>query len=259
MFFLTNLFFLLGQDDFEIKKILANSDRIFNITLENEARDYLLASYLSLNKDDRMTISRISPDVVTKRMGNYFSKKISGQGSKNLKKKDLIDFRWSYIAQDITLIEVKIETNDMDTLEEVYTGNLKINYNSTKMPVSRAIVVPLQGNSFSILGKTSSEKDMKLTATFEDASGELKGHFIFTSYYTPVCVVKIRTNPDGAEVFFNGHKYHKQTNINSSRDPGRLKVTLKKKGFRIWEEEKYMSIGEIWDIKVDLKKENPIQ
>ena len=67
------------------------------------------------------------------------------------------------------------------------------------------------------------------------------------------CRVDVKSIPAAADVYFNGNKFHRLTDVKVARDAGPCKVKIQKEGYEPSEAEKDLVDGETWEFKAELK------
>ena len=244
-------FDFFGQQSKDKKSEL--KDIVSALSIDKDAKINLLKEFNGLDSTTKKAILDSSKENINKRMDKYFSlKELKTSGLPVVhENKDLVDFRWEFVANDMDLILIGLDIKDFATIEKVETGNSQIPYKIDKFPENKFFVVPILNNDSSIYVKTETGKEMKLTITEIPVSKEV----CFVGGYSEGCEITIITEPHGAEVYFNDRKYHKLTNIHSSRKAEKLSITIKKEGYKTWGKTKALSVGEKWKINIKLVQE----
>ena len=235
------------------------------INIELGVFENMYDQFNALQVDQKETIFSLPRNELESRLSIYLDVKFENNEQRMLKASNFQDFRWEYLANDITLVGLRNETNYSVLVDKIYFGDneipLRTKWNKEDGEV---FVIPCVKSDcrFSARSSFNSENQRLAKITYTNpafnndgviGSLDLSNDSFFE---TDGCIIKITTEPTGATVYFNKRKYYKTTAINSVRDPNTWEVEVRKGGYDIWREEKTLGSGETWEINIKLTKKN---
>lgn len=210
----------------------------------DNSRELLENRYDKLGDDVKKRINEISVSDMKERFRAYCEAKRKIFNLKEGDEIDLEDFSWLYILDKYGWAEVTIPaTADSVTISEIETGvsarvlpEFAFPLNSNK---ETAFIVPMKDDEFAIYGK-GIKRDYVWRAV-SSPSVESPSFFFPQSSSSGVVLI-INSTPPEATIYFNKREYYKKTNTSCVRDPGVLKIIIRKEGYLDWEKE-YKVVG----------------
>lgn len=245
--------FILGQEKEEmpesIKRQLKVASYESSVMLDETANEFIFQLYIHSTDDIKKSLNSSRYELIEQQIKKYLQIKRRILNKHILSKRDVIDFNWDEMSQDVDLVLVKIIPPSNSQISLITTGNGALSIKTSiflEDKKENIIIVPAKG-TFSINAVTHN-KPFVLSGTSDLSSDTFK----FFPIITQGCEVYVNSDPPEATIYFNGKKYYKPTNTSSARYSEKLKVIIKKDRYKDWEEEKELKNGETWTINAKL-------
>ncbi|MCK6429601.1 MAG: PEGA domain-containing protein [Burkholderiaceae bacterium] len=197
------------------------------------------------------------------RLARYLSAKAAAKGDVTgtlyVGPSDLGDFHWAYLERDITYSPTRFvdssATLKVLRLKSIEVPGIRYEFGATGLAIE-------SGQAF-VLPRVAGQEYGKVTATFEGAGV----HALWTGSTSATTVtvaapttsqggeIHVNSSPPGAEVYFNGRRWHRLTNTKSVHDPGTYEVVIRLAGHREWRTKQAVAAGQSWTIDARLERE----
>jgi len=241
------LFALYSQESESIKEM---TEMLEEYPIAESAKMRIMNDYRTLKQVPESAFVNKSIDFNEKLLKRYLDLKTVSLKGQKIEMKDLRDIRGVYLAGDADLLSVKINIPQKYRIEKVETGGRTLEYNSIEFSNIKPLIIPVIDSETSIY-VSNSDGETNILSIINNMKQEM---ITFSGPFTEASEVYVNTDPKGAEVFFNGKKYYRPTNIKSSRKPGKTRIEIKKNGYKTYTKETELSPGEKLIIKRKLEK-----
>lgn len=186
-------------------------------------------------------------------LADYISAKSDLQKISNTNSVSVTDFTWNYLDAGISFKPMLFDGLEAASLVSTTVNGQTYTFaNSNENELKTGLVMPfanIPGSSSMEAQFMQSGKDTYWTG-FANWDEEIAGAVILKqTVFADVGVqVAVSSSPAGAEIFVNGKKYYKNTNVTFAQPAGDVHIRLKLDGYSEWVNSRVLVEGESWNI-----------